>query len=98
MEIFLLNILQIGVPLSDPNFWWLLIILLVIGLIAILIIGFLLAFPLAALAGIVVYLFTGSLFWSGVVFLIVALVVAGIGKTSRTRREIHEHNHHEHND
>jgi len=91
-----LNILQIGVTLSDPNFWWLLIILLVIGLVVILAFSFLLAFPFAALAAIAVYLLTGSLLWSGIAFLIVALIVAAIGKTSRKRRETHYHEHEEH--
>jgi membrane protein implicated in regulation of membrane protease activity len=75
-----------GINLSDPNFWWLLIILLVIGLVVILAFQFLLAFPFAALAAIAVYLLTGSLLWTGLAFLIVALLVAAIGKTSRRRR------------
>jgi len=74
-----------GINLSDPNFWWLLIILLVIGLVVILAFRFLLAFPFAALAAIVVYLLTGSLLWTGLAFLIVALLVAAIGKTSHKR-------------
>jgi membrane protein implicated in regulation of membrane protease activity len=92
----LLNFLQIGVPLSDPDFWWLLLILLVIGLIAILFFSFLLAFPIASLAAIAVFLLTGSLLWSGITFLIVALIVAAIGKTSRTRLEHRHHEHEEH--
>jgi len=75
-----------GINLSDPNFWWILIILLVIGLVIIIAFQFLLAFPFAALSAIAVYLLTGSLLWSGVAFLIVALIVAAIGKTSRRRR------------
>jgi len=80
-----LNSLLFGINLSDPSFWWLLIILLVIGLVVILAFRFLLAFPFAALAGIVVFLLTGSLLWSGLAFLIVALLVAAIGKMSRRR-------------
>ena len=81
-----MNSLLFGINLSDPNFWWLLLILLVIGLVAILAFQFLLAFPFAALAGIVVFLLTGSLLWTGVAFLIVALIVAAIGKMSRRQR------------
>lgn len=95
----MLNILQIGVALSDPEFWWALVILLVIGLVVIVFFSFLLAFPIAALAAIGVYFFTGSLLWSGITFLVVALIVAAIGKGSRSRRErvvVHEeHVHHE---
>ena len=81
-----MNILQIGATLSDPNFWWLLIILLVIGLVVIFAFRFLLAFPFAALAAIAAYLLTGSLLWTGLAFLIVALLVAAIGKMSHRRR------------
>jgi len=80
------SILMFGINLSDPNFWWLLIILLVIGLVVILAFKFLLAFPFAALAAIAVYLLTGSLLWTGLAFLIVALLVAAIGKTFHRRR------------
>jgi len=80
-----LNNLLLGINLSDPNFWWLLIILLVIGFVVILAFRFLLAFPFAAIAAIIVYLMTGSLLWTGLAFLIVALLVAAIGKTSRKR-------------
>ncbi|MFZ7136983.1 MAG: hypothetical protein ACOWW1_00975 [archaeon] len=76
--------LQIGSTLYDPEFWWVLVILLVIGLIAILALQFLLAFPIASLSAIAVYVFTGSLLWSGVAFLIIALLVAAIGKSTRT--------------
>ena len=81
-----MNSLLFGINLSDPNFWWVLIILLVIGLVVILAFRFLLAFPFAALAAIAVYLLTDSFVWSGLAFLIVALLVAAIGKTSRRRR------------
>lgn len=84
-----------GVTLSDPNFWWLLVILLIVGLVAIVFIGFLLAFPFAALAAIVVFLFTGSLLWSGITFLVVALIVAAIGKMSRPKGQTLP-NHKEH--
>ncbi|MBK5134013.1 hypothetical protein JJE00_06255 [Candidatus Bathyarchaeota archaeon] len=78
--------LLFGINLSDPNFLWILIVLLVIGLVIILAFRFLLAFPFAALAAVAVYLLSGSLLWSGLAFLIVALLVAAIGKTSRRRR------------
>ena len=81
-----LNIVLFGINLSDPDLWWTLVILLIIGLIAIVAFRFLLAFPFASLAGIAVFLLTGSLLWSGIAFLIVALIVAAIGKASRGSR------------
>lgn len=94
------DIVLFAINLSDPDLWWTLIILLIIGLIAIVTFGFLLAFPFASLAGIAVFVFTGSLLWSGVTFLLVALNVAAIGKASRgSRREktvvYQEHTNHE---
>ena len=97
--------LQIVIPnLNDPQFWWLLIVLLIIGLIAIIVIGFLFAFPIAALAAIAVFFLTGSLLWAGITFLIVALISAAIGDllalTPRHRHQEDEHHdeHHEHHD
>ncbi len=89
--------------LNDPQFWWLLIVLLIVGLIAIIVIGFLFAFPIAALAAIAVFFLTGSLLWAGITFLIVALIVAAIGDllamTPRHRHvEEHHDEHHEHHD
>ncbi len=88
--------LQINIPLNDPNFWWLLIVLLIIGLVAIIVIGFLFAFPIAALAAILVFFLTGSLLWSGVTFLIVALISAAIGDAAHMSRRHHHHHDHEH--
>jgi membrane protein implicated in regulation of membrane protease activity len=85
-----LNILQL-VPLSDPDFWWVLIVLLIIGLIVIFSLEFWLAFPFAVLTGIVVFFFTGSLLWSGITFLVIASLVAALGKSVRTRRETREY-------
>lgn len=96
------NVLLFTINLSDPDLWWTLVILLIIGLIAIIAFGFLLAFPFASLAGIVVFLLTGSLFWAGISFLIVALLVAAVGKASRGGRRKtvvrEEHVIHEHSD
>jgi hypothetical protein len=72
--------LQITLPsLTDASFWWLVIVLLVIALIAVIVIGFLFAFPIAALAAILTYFLTGSLLDAGIVFLVVALISAAIG-------------------
>jgi len=92
------------INLNDPQFWWLLIVLLIIGLIAIIVIGFLFAFPIAALAAIAVFFLTGSLLWAGITFLVVALISAAIGDllemTPRHRHHEEEHHeeHHEHHD
>ena len=77
--------------LSDPGFWWLLIVLLVIGLIAILVIGVLFAFPIAALAAIAVFFLTGSLLWAGITFLIVALISIAVGDLLHMSRRHHHH-------
>ncbi len=85
--------LQILIP-TDPGFWWLLIALLIIALIAIVVIGFLFAFPIAALAAIAVFFLTGSLLWSGITFLIVALISAAVGDLlhmTRRHRHVDEH-------
>ena len=92
------------INLNDPQFWWLLIVLLIIGLIAIIVIGFLFAFPIAALAAIAVFFLTGSLLWAGITFLVVALISAAIGDLlemtprHRHREEEHHEEHHEHHD
>ena len=49
-----------------------LIVLVIIGIIIILIIRLLLILIPAVLLAIVVWLFTGSLFWTGITFLVVA--------------------------
>lgn len=86
--------LQILIP-TDLGFWWLVIVLLVIALIAIVFIGVLFAFPIAALAAIVVYFLTGSLLWAGITFLVVALISAAIGDlmhmSRRHRHRVVEH-------
>ncbi len=89
--------LQILPNLNDPQFWWLLIVLLIIGLVAIIVIGFLFAFPIAALAAIAVFFLTGSLLWAGITFLIVALISAAIGDLLEMtpRHHHHEEEHHE---
>ncbi len=80
---------------SDPGFWWLLIVLLIIGLIAILVIGVLFAFPIAGLAAIAVYFFFGgSLLWAGITFLIVALISAAVGDLMHVSRRHHHHEEH----
>ncbi len=83
---------------TDPGFWWLLIVLLIIGLIAIIVIGFLFAFPIAGLAAIAVFFLTGSLLWAGITFLVVALISAAIGNALDIghRHDEHEHEHHDH--
>lgn len=93
MEMKLLFALQIN--LADPGFWWLLVVLLVIGLIAIIVIGVLFAFPIASLAAIAVFFFTGSLVWAGITFLIVALISAAVGDAMHMSRR-HRHVEHEH--
>ncbi len=88
--------LQINFNPTDLGFWWLVIILLIIGLIAIIVIGFLFAFPIAALAAIAVFFLTGSLLFAGITFLIVALISAAIGDMLHyTSRHDHEEDHHE---
>lgn len=88
--------LQLTFNPSDPGFWWILIVLLIIGLIAIIVIGFLFAFPIAALAAILVYFLTGSLLYAGITFLIVALISAAIGDLLHySSRHHHEEEHHE---
>jgi membrane protein implicated in regulation of membrane protease activity len=96
-EVTFLFALQV-INLNDPGFWWLLIVFLIIGLIAIIVIGFLFAFPIAALAAIAVYFLTGgSLLLAGITFLIVALISAAIGDLLEMtpRHHHHEEEHHE---
>jgi membrane protein implicated in regulation of membrane protease activity len=79
---------------TDLDFWWLLIILLIIGLIAIIVIGFLFAFPIAALAAIAVFFLTGSLVWAGITFLVVALISVAIGDLLHMTHRHHHHDEH----
>ena len=96
-----MSVFQI-IPTDPTSLLWLLIILLIIGLIAIVVLGFLFAFPIAALAAILVWFLTGGdLFLTGLTFVIVALISAAIGRiwraTYRTRDHEHTHEHeHEH--
>ncbi len=86
--------MQINIPINDPQFWWLVIVLLVIALIAIIAIGVLFAFPIAALAAILVFFLTGSLLWAGLTFLIVALISAAVGDAMQMSRRHHHHEDH----
>jgi len=89
--------LQIAIPTDPTTLLWLLIILVIIALVAIVVIGFLFAFPIAALAAILVWFLTGGdLFWTAVTFLVVALISAAIGRIWRaTYRTKHTHEHNE---
>ena len=100
-----LSALQIAIPMDPTQLLILLIILVIIGLIIIAVIGFLFAFPIAALAAILVWFLTGGdLFWTAITFLVVALISAAIGRIWRgtyrtTRTHGHEHEYeHEHVD
>lgn len=88
-----LSALQIAIPTDPTMLLWLLIILIIIGLIAIIIIGFLFAFPVAALAAILVWFLTsGDLIWTAVTFLVVALISAVVGRIWRATYH-HRHPH-----
>ncbi len=92
----ILTALQIAIPTDPTTLLWILLILVIIGLIAIVVIGFLFAFPIAALAAILVWFLTGGdLFWTAVTFLVVALISAAIGRVWRATRHTVEHEHHE---
>jgi membrane protein implicated in regulation of membrane protease activity len=91
--------LQIIIPsLSDASFWWLVIVFLIIVLIVVIVVGFLFAFPIAALAGIITYFLTGSLVDAGIVFLVVALISAAIGRLAGYGRRRTVVVHEEHDD
>ena len=90
--------LQVALPPAG-SFWWLAIVFLIIALIAVIVIGFLFAFPIAALAAIITYFLTGgsihsltggSLLDAGIVFLVVALISAAIGNLAG-----YGHRHHD---
>ncbi len=99
-----LTALQIVIPPPAGDWAQLLIwiiILVVIALIIIALLGFLFAFPIAALAAILVWFLTGGdLFWAAVTFLVVALISAAIGRIWRaTYHTGHGGGHtHEHTD
>ena len=80
-----------AINFADPGFWWIVIILLVIALAAIIFIGFLFAFPIAALAAIAVFFLTGSLLWAGITFFVVALISAAVGDLMHMTRRHHRH-------
>lgn len=54
--------------------WVFLLVLVIIGLVVILLVKMFLVFIPAILVAIVVFLLTGDLFWTGVAFLVVALL------------------------
>jgi hypothetical protein len=59
-------------PLLDVVF---LVLLLVVGLVIIILLAKILLFVLpAALVALIVWFFTGSIFWAGVAFLVLALI------------------------
>jgi len=99
-----LSALQIAIPTDFNTLLIILIILVIIGLVAIVVLGFLFAFPIAALAAILVWFLTGGdLFLTALTFLIVALLSAAIGRIWRATRPrervVVEHEHeHEHVD
>jgi membrane protein implicated in regulation of membrane protease activity len=76
-----LSALQTTIPADPTQILWLLIVLIVIGLIAIVVLGFLFAFPIAVVASITVWFLTGGdLFLTGLTFMITALITASIGR------------------
>ncbi len=76
-----LSALQAAVPADPTQILWLLIVLIVIGLIAIVVVGFLFAFPVAVVASIAAWFLTGGdLFLTGLTFMITALITASIGR------------------
>lgn len=101
-----LTALQIVIPTDPTQLLILLLVLVIIALIAVAVIGFLFAFPIAALAAILVWFLGGGIFWAAVTFLVVALISAAIGRiwraTYRTHRtevvheDVHDHEHDHH--
>ncbi|MGD6811077.1 MAG: hypothetical protein ACQCN3_15395 [Candidatus Bathyarchaeia archaeon] len=82
-----LTALQVAVPTDPVQLLWLLIVLLIIGLIAIVVLGFLFAFPIAAVAAITVGILTeGDLLLTGLTFMIAALITASIGRLWRASK------------
>jgi hypothetical protein len=91
--------LQVVLP-PTGSFWWLAIVFFIIALMIIVVVGFLFAFPIAALAAIITYFLTGgsinsltynSLLDAGIVFLVVALISAVVGSLAG-------YGHHHHHD
>ncbi len=80
--------------LADASFWWLVLVLLIVGLVIIVAIDILVAFPIAALAGIAIYLLTGSLVTAGFVFLVTALVSVAVGSAFDVGHGHHHHHTH----
>ncbi len=100
----ILTALQIAIPTDPTQLLILLIVFVIIALIIIAVIGFLFAFPIAALAAILVWFLGGGIFWAAVTFLVVALISAAVGRiwratyrTGHTHEHEHEHEH-EHDD
>jgi hypothetical protein len=101
-----LSALQIVIPTDTTSLLIFLIVVLIVALVIIVFLGVLFAFPIAALAGILVWFLGGGIFWAAVTFLVVALICAVIGRIWRAtrRREVevhehvyvHEHEHEEH--
>jgi hypothetical protein len=60
-----------GIPMVDIAFGFL---LLLVGVIVIMLIGALIFLLPAAILAFVVWFLTGSLFWAGVVFLVIAII------------------------
>ncbi len=69
---FLLSFLQISVLGNFTNDLILVIILVIIGIVIIALVAFFIVLLPAILLAVVVYFLTGSIFWAGVVFLIIA--------------------------
>ncbi len=100
-----LSALQIAIPTDPTQLLIWIIVLVVIALVIVAILGFLFAFPIAALAAILVWFLTGSIFWAAVTFLVVALISAAIGRIWRAtyhtherevvHEDVHEHDHHD---
>ncbi len=96
----ILTALQIAIPTDVGTLLWIPLILVVIGIIAIVVIGFLFAFPIAVLAALLVWVLTGGLsgggdlFLTAVTFLVVALLSVIIGRAWRASyRAGHTHVH-----
>ena len=78
---YFLAALQAATPPGSTQLLWVLVILLIIGLIGIVVLGFLVAFPVAVVAAIATWFLTGGdLFLTGLAFLVVALITAVTGK------------------
>ncbi len=91
-----LSALQIAIPTDPTSLLIFLIVLVVIALIIVAVLGFLFAFPIAALAAILVWFLGGGIFWAAVTFLVVALISAVIGRVWRATYRTHEHEEHAH--